>query len=162
MRTNIRRTLGFTIVELLIVIVVIAILAAISIIAYNGIQNRAYDNTLQSDLSTMVKKLNLAAIDSSDAFLAVPTAAMGIKVSKVAYKTDQNNLYYCANISTNQYAIAARSKSGKQYKVVNGVISENPSLIYGVDTCALVGVGSWTGSLGFDNSTQNWASWVNN
>ncbi len=32
---------GFTIVELLIVIVVIAILAAISLVAYNGIQTRA-------------------------------------------------------------------------------------------------------------------------
>lgn len=32
---------GFTIVELLIVIVVIAILAAITIVAYNGIQDRA-------------------------------------------------------------------------------------------------------------------------
>ena len=34
---------GFTIVELLIVIVVIAILAAISVVAYTGIQNRAYN-----------------------------------------------------------------------------------------------------------------------
>ena len=32
---------GFTIVELLIVIVVIGILAAITIVAYNGIQSRA-------------------------------------------------------------------------------------------------------------------------
>ena len=32
---------GFTIVELLIVIVVIAILAAITIVAFNGIQERA-------------------------------------------------------------------------------------------------------------------------
>ncbi|MDN5835695.1 MAG: prepilin-type N-terminal cleavage/methylation domain-containing protein, partial [bacterium] len=32
---------GFTLVELLIVIVVIAILAAITLVAYNGVQNKA-------------------------------------------------------------------------------------------------------------------------
>jgi len=36
-----KKQTGFTIVELLIVIVVIGILAAITIVAYNGIQNRA-------------------------------------------------------------------------------------------------------------------------
>lgn len=35
------KTRGFTIIELLVVIVVIAILAAISMVAYTGIQNRA-------------------------------------------------------------------------------------------------------------------------
>lgn len=42
---NIHRREGFTIVELLIVIVVIAILAAISIVSYTGIQQRA-NNTV--------------------------------------------------------------------------------------------------------------------
>ncbi|WP_120005050.1 prepilin-type N-terminal cleavage/methylation domain-containing protein [Nesterenkonia muleiensis] len=41
---------GFTIVELLIVIVVIAILAAITVVAYTGVQNRAEETKLQSDL----------------------------------------------------------------------------------------------------------------
>lgn len=50
-------TSGFTIVELLIVIVVIAILAMISIVAYNGIQARAYKTTIQSDISSNAKKL---------------------------------------------------------------------------------------------------------
>lgn len=39
---------GFTIVELLIVIVVIGILAAITIVAYNGIQARANDSKTRS------------------------------------------------------------------------------------------------------------------
>jgi type IV pilus assembly protein PilA len=48
---------GFTIVELLIVIVVIAILAAISIVAYTGIQNRARTSAGQQLASQVVKKL---------------------------------------------------------------------------------------------------------
>lgn len=50
---------GFTIVELLIVIVVIAILAAISIVAYNGIQQRARDSRRAQDMSTIKKALLL-------------------------------------------------------------------------------------------------------
>lgn len=47
---------GFTIVELLIVIVVIAILAAITIVAYNGIQNRAKASAAQSLANNIAKK----------------------------------------------------------------------------------------------------------
>jgi prepilin-type N-terminal cleavage/methylation domain-containing protein len=44
---------GFTIVELLIVIVVIGILAAITIVAYNGIQDRARFTKDQTNLKTL-------------------------------------------------------------------------------------------------------------
>lgn len=47
---------GFTLVELLIVIVVIAILAAISIVAYNGVQNRGKAAAAQSLASQVAKK----------------------------------------------------------------------------------------------------------
>ena len=50
---------GFTIVELLIVMVVIAILAAISIVAYNGIQERATNSRRLSDVKTIEKALEL-------------------------------------------------------------------------------------------------------
>ena len=53
---------GFTIVELLIVVVVIAILAAITIVSYNGITASAKESAIKSDLATAAKKLNVHKI----------------------------------------------------------------------------------------------------
>lgn len=55
---------GFTIVELLIVIVVIGILAAITIVSYNGIQQRARDTQRKSDVATITKAIELYYIDN--------------------------------------------------------------------------------------------------
>jgi prepilin-type N-terminal cleavage/methylation domain-containing protein len=54
---------GFTIVELLIVIVVIGILAAITIVAYNGIQSRARDSIRYADAKAIVKALEIYKAD---------------------------------------------------------------------------------------------------
>lgn len=53
---------GFTIVELLIVIVVIGILAAITIVAYNGISSQAKESALKSELQAAAKQLQLEKI----------------------------------------------------------------------------------------------------
>lgn len=54
---------GFTIVELLVVIVVIGILAAITIVSYTGIRQKAIVASLTSDLDNAAKKLKLYYID---------------------------------------------------------------------------------------------------
>lgn len=55
---------GFTIVELLIVIVVIAILAAITVVAYNGIQGRANDSRRLEDIKSIAKALELYKVNT--------------------------------------------------------------------------------------------------
>lgn len=50
---------GFTIVELLVVIVVISILAGITIVAYNGVQGRARDTARVSDVNAIRKALEV-------------------------------------------------------------------------------------------------------
>ena len=53
---------AFTIVELLIVIVVIAILATITITSYNGISRSAKESALKSDLESAAKQVQIASI----------------------------------------------------------------------------------------------------
>ena len=57
MKSNMNKNKGFTIVELLIVVVVIAILAAITIVSYNGITARTTSAALESGLSSSAKKV---------------------------------------------------------------------------------------------------------
>ncbi|MGV9001988.1 MAG: carbohydrate binding domain-containing protein [Candidatus Saccharimonadaceae bacterium] len=94
---------GFTIVELLIVVVVIAILAAVTVVAYNGVTQRAKASAVQSAASQAMKKLATYAIEN-DAF---PTTldTIGINSSSgIAYQYTPNNSTdpkgYCVTTTT--------------------------------------------------------------
>ena len=50
---------GFTLVELLIVIVIIAILTVVSLVAYNGLQNQAKTSAAKSTVDAVAKKAEL-------------------------------------------------------------------------------------------------------
>ncbi len=97
---------GFTIVELLIVIVVIAILAAITIVAYNGIRQSTERSALMADLSQQAKKLQSWNVTNGDVFPGTLSDARtaGIlvdstNVTYVEYMTSPDNRNYCATAS---------------------------------------------------------------
>lgn len=70
---TLKKDRGFTIVELLIVIVVIAILAAITIVAYNGVQNRARTTKNDTIAKEIANKAEVYAADIGNG--AYPTVA---------------------------------------------------------------------------------------
>lgn len=89
---------GFTIVELLIVIVVIGILAAITIVAYNGIQQRARASATSAALNQTAKKLAIAMNDGTlTAYPASQAAfdALGIASTDVSYQYRTTSTGYC-------------------------------------------------------------------
>jgi type II secretion system protein G len=74
---------GFTIVELLIVIVVIGILAAITIVAYNGAQQRARDASRTAAVKNVMKALELYRVDNG-VYPSVGTDGTGYALSTLS------------------------------------------------------------------------------
>lgn len=90
---------GFTIVELLIVVVVIAILAAITVVAYNGISNQARQSA------------NLAALDQYD---------KGIRL----YKVENGSFPTAYDIA--EYSAQSASYSATVTNAVDLIVSGQP------------------------------------
>ena len=160
---HMKKQTGFTIVELLIVIVVIGILAAITIVAFNGIQDRANDTAVQSDLASIAKKLEIyKATVGSEAYPAASAAILAnvdISASKSAYMIGRGNLYYCASATLDGYAIGAVSKSGNEFSLRNGTITPD-SGIWGSTTCQRAGHASGAGTFASGYAPEAWQAWV--
>ncbi|OJU87905.1 hypothetical protein BGO17_02880 [Candidatus Saccharibacteria bacterium 49-20] len=129
---------GFTIVELLIVVVVIAILAAITIVAYTGIRDRSINSAVQSSVSQAGKKVQTYAVTHSE---TVPTEAtflaeLGLPGStdKATYDyfTNSNQTAFCISITDTTvqpevaYAYTSSSKGAVKGRCVKNLIT-NPS-----------------------------------
>lgn len=99
-----RRQVGFTIVELLIVVVVIAVLAAITIVAYNGITQRAQEAAISSGFRTAHTKIEqLKVLNAVGTYPQVPQdvlSSLGTN-SSIGYKSFMAGTDYCVTMVKN-------------------------------------------------------------
>lgn len=169
-----QRRPGFTIVELLIVIVVIAILAAISIVAYTGIQNRAADTAVQSDLRNIATKVQeVHALTGkypstgSSGTVGGNITEFTVSASKSAYTVTSHNMYYCAITEGEdaEFALAARSISGKVFAYYDGSFQPySAAFTLSSVICPALGIptssADYQFSNGYAHNSGSWRSWV--
>jgi len=90
-----KSTMGFTIIELIIVIVVIAILVTISILAYSGIQKNASERSAQSDLQQVsVEMQRVAQMNRGTYPTSLPSTINASKGITLTLKRSGNVNFY--------------------------------------------------------------------
>lgn len=134
---------GFTIVELLIVIVIIAVLAAITIVAFNGIQQRAENTKTIQAVNTYAKALqSYKAINSSYPGVGVFTCITGAAS-------------VCGNVTDTAstcFSLGRYSGGSSLDAALAGIINSlpQPSAVYG--QCS----GKNYGGIFYDNNRLIW------
>ena len=116
---------AFTIVELLIVVVVIAILAAITIIGYNGITTRAENAKTVSGVSAVIKGLSMYAqlngVYTTDAYACIGSTS-----------------YVCGNTNSGPVCVAQGrvNSTGSLASDLSSTINKIPDLSSQQITCS--------------------------
>lgn len=111
-----KRESAFTIVELLVVIVVIGILAAITIVSYTGVAQKATIASLESDLVNASKLLKMDQITNSNFPTSLSEAYSGQGINASPGTTLQ---YYYDNNSIPQYFCINAIKGSIKYRITN-------------------------------------------
>ena len=114
-----KRGSGFTIVELLIVIVVIGILAAIIVVAYNGIQTRAASVVLQNDLRQAATQLENDKTENNDQYANNADSLPKSENTTYQYTTDGTT--YCLTGTSSVSGVVGYYVSSSTNSVIEGL-----------------------------------------
>lgn len=115
---DLRNSRAFTIIELLVVVVVIGILAAVSIVAYNGVQQSARDRAVMSDVEAVDTQIARYSVKNGGKFGSAvrwySAAASNVNIPFIP--TEGNVVDVVA--SDDEYCIRVYNPRGGEYKTL--------------------------------------------
>lgn len=146
LRNNDNDRTGFTIVELLVVIVVIGILAAITIVSYTGITQRAVASSLQSDLTNASQQIKIYQVTNGN-FPNLINDCPNPAASNMCIKSSSGNTYqYSVSNATNPqfFNLSATNTNNSSYYITNDTSPVSGILFNNTSTGPSGTIQTWT------------------
>ena len=107
---------GFTLIELMIVIAIIGILAAIAIPQYTAFKTRSYNAASQADLRNATTAQEAYYVDTQD-YCDQPATLAG---ATYGFYTSENVAFAITSASITAYVMTARHSSGDATYIIRG------------------------------------------
>jgi type IV pilus assembly protein PilA len=126
---------GFTLIELMVVVLIIAILIAIAIPTFLGARTRAQDRAAQSSLRNALTAAKTIFTDHENYNEATATSLEEVEPSLEFVTTDSEdqNTIDVLNVSEDVWVGAAQSRSGKCFYIRDSSGAGGPGTEYAVD-----------------------------
>ena len=148
---------GFTLIELMVVVLVIAILLAIAVPTFLGARERSQDRAAQSSLRNALTAAKVVFVDSGDYRGATATGLAAVEPSLVYVTTDsddEDKVSVAKSTDNEEFAAAAMSESETCWWLSDEADSTTGGTKYGSTTVAAECAG--TDALGASLSLDGW------
>ena len=134
---------GFTLIELMVVVLIIAILIAIAIPTFLGARQRAQDKAAQSSLRNGLTAAKTIYTDSETYADATPAELGEVEPSltfnATAVPSDGPKVVSVGSTASNLMVMAAESKSGKCFWIRDNTQGPGTEFASGSGTCSATG-----------------------
>jgi len=139
------RTRGFTIVELLIVIVVIGILVGVTVVSFNGIEQSAREKSIMSDLDNAANEVTRYSTKNSGKLgTAVMWYSAGAANPNIKFTPSPGNVIDIA-ASSSEYCIRGYNPASTSNSITNAKMKESSAGVCAIIDASVAAGGSWVG-----------------